>query len=203
MSRNSQGTDGFRHGSLKRHVNTVRLVQFDDTSVANVTGDARFTLLLKNLNDSLNFQVSVAIYNDDNTPFKPDDGTASETGDYPLAPGVVQLVPVTNYPDAPKTWLRPVFQNPANVLNENDPLPQDIPFGWNDAAETDEVEVVVVIPRSSYAGTGIKGALVAQAMVEYNGQWWDVDAISNMLSQVQFSLVSDNKETIGTQEVIG
>lgn len=190
-------TVNYSKGSLKRHVATIRLLEFDNSIDTSPSGVVTFRIRLRNLSIGLSFQIGVLIIDNDNNPFRPGTTAADPAGSYPASPGTMQLIPVTNFPDQPKGWLRPVFQDPTNVSNVNAPLPQEIPFGWNDIAETDEVEVEVVVDLSSYDSSDVSGRLVAQAMVEYTASWWDTAAISFELAQVQFSPQID-VSTIGT-----
>ena len=195
--RNEQATDGFRKGSLKRHVATLVLLEFTSATDTAPTGIVVFRVRLKNLSIGLSFQLAALIIGKDGTPFRPGTTAADPLGDYPAAPGTMQIIPMTNFTDANKGWLRPVFQDPTNVLNVNAPLPQEIPFGWNDVAETDEIEVEVVVDLDSYNASDVDGDLVVQAMVEYSGSWWDATAILFEMNQVQFA-PQIKSATIGT-----
>jgi hypothetical protein len=188
--KNSGAGNSINHGDLKRRLPTIRLLDMDGTLDTAPTGTLTFRLLLKNLSDCLDFQIAVAIEGADGTLFEPTD--------YPALPGTMQLIPLTNFPDARKLALRPVFQDPTSVTNVNAPLPQAIPFGWNDTAETDEVILDVSIDISQYDSTDITGTLVAQAMVEYNGNWWDVEAVLAAMDQVVFGPGTHKLAKIGT-----
>ena len=188
--RNDGSGDSIRRGDLKRRLPTIRLIDFDGTIDTAPDGTATFRLLLKNLSDCLVFQIAVGIVGPEGTLFQP--------SSYPVLPGTVQLTPLTNFPDSGKLAVRPVFQDPTSVTNVNAPLPQAIPFGWNDNAETDEVQIDISVPLASYDSTDISGQLVCQAMVEYAGAWWDVDAIHAALNQVVFGPGTGTLQEVGT-----
>ncbi len=188
--RNDGSGDSIRRGDLKRRLPTIRLLDLDGTTDTSPSGTRTFRLLLKNLSDCLVFQIAVGIVGPEGTLFQP--------SSYPVLPGTVQLTPLTNFPDSGKLALREVFQDPTSVTNVDAPLPQEIPFGWNDNAETDEVQIDISIPMLGYNASTITGQLVAQAMVEYAGAWWDVDAIHAALNQVVFGPGTGTLETIGT-----
>jgi hypothetical protein len=87
----------------------------------------------------------------------------------------------------PKIYLRPVFQNPfAAAPNSNNPLPQDLPFGWEFSTEADEVYIDIQFTMAKAPGS-VDGNVVVQVTIEYNGQWWDTKAIQAALGQVQLT----------------
>lgn len=180
------GQTGVFAGSLKRRLATVPLARLSSTAEGSdfVTQTSR--LLLKNLMGDLNVQIAVGVVSTVTpgtgftTPLRPEDYPAAGT-----VFGTVQLTPINNFPDANgKAYLRPVFQNPALPQQQNNPLPQDIPFGWEADSRCDEVEIEVVLTAAGWAGEIIDGLVVCQVTIEYNGEWWDVDAINFALGQV-------------------
>lgn len=171
-------TDGFNFGDLKRRLDTVPLLKFG--GVGEAAGVFNRKIRLEGLQSVLDVQVFVGIIGVDGAPIR--------AANYPANPGTWQLTPVTNFGDQPKGFGRPVFQDPTSVDNKNNPLPQDIPYAYNFPAESDQAEIEVDIPDlSEYDGSELRGMLVAQCMVEYVGDWWDVAAIQYALSKVRFS----------------
>jgi len=186
------GTEAIRVGSMKRRLKRIPLARFGPET--DGLGESTSRLLLKNLSGCLDVKITIGIESIDNTPVRPDQ--------YPLAGtafGTVQLTPINNFPDAArKVYERPVFQDPTGNVNENNPLPMDIPFGWEFSTRADEVEIEVVLTPAGWAGSNIVGTLVCEVTIEYNGQWWDVRAINQALSQVTLIGGSDEPYLILT-----
>lgn len=181
--RNTQegGTTAVLVGSLKRRLKSLPIVHLSSTSaetpIDTPTATGRF--LLKNLNGDLNVHVALGVVPTEGMPLRPSGYPAAGT----LA-ATLQLTPINNFPDGVKMYLRPVFQNPALPQQENHPLAQEIPFGWEFQTEADEVEIEVLITVAPWLATNINGNICIQVTVEYNGQWWDVEAVNYALSQV-------------------
>jgi hypothetical protein len=93
--------------------------------------------------------------------------------------------------------VRPVFQNPAGAINENDPLPQNIPFGWEGTTNEDEVWIDVTLTGAEWATEGVDGRVMVYVTVEFNGNWWDIAAIDRALSNVTLEPMGD-VVTVGT-----
>jgi hypothetical protein len=187
------GTKGVTRGNLKRRQKVEKLLYFNggtDTNPA-AQGTRTFRLILRGLCEVLDAMIAVGIVRDDTNPLR--------AADYPLTPGTMQLTPVLNFPDSPKLWTRPVFQDPTLPVNTNNPLPMTIPFSWQIAGEVDEVEIEVIVPLVNYDSTGLTGTLVVEVFTEYEGPWWDVIAIELSQGQVQLTPNSGELEVIGTQ----
>lgn len=176
------GTHGVLIGALKRRLKTITIARLSTSEGTTLGVSANSRLLLKNLNGVLNVQLAVGVLSVSGSPLRPSQYPAAGT-----AFGTVQLTPINNFPDGnQKIYLRPVFQDPAQPQQENHPLPQDIPFGWEFETRADEVEIDVLLTADGWQSSGINGNIVVQATVEYNGSWWDQQAISYALGQVDF-----------------
>lgn len=187
------GTQGFKVGSLKRRLDAVHLAKLDPSTSGAVSGTATFRIVLKGLNGDLNIHLLAGVVS-------PDGQTLVDPSQVVAGAATMQLTPVQNLPNAGRVLLRPVFQDPTAAQNENHPLPQDIPFGWEFSTEADEVYVDIVVDLvliADFADEPLDGLIVVQATVEYNGQWWDTKAVQYALGQVQLSGVG-NLMTIGT-----
>lgn len=187
-----QGADGFKQGNLKRQLETIPLFPLN-AAFASPSGEGTNFITkriwLRGLQGNLKLLIACGVSDPDNhssTPYP-----------YPATPGTMQLYPTTKFGDASKILLRPVFQDPTNVLNVNAPLPQQIPFGWEGSfTETDEVMIEVIVNTFAWLGTNLTGTICVQVTVEYNGAWWDVDAFQYALGNVQ--LTGDEATIIGT-----
>lgn len=185
------GTDSYRRGVLKRRLDSQL---FANLSGGNVpvnppTETARFKL--QGLEGTLKVQIAA--------------GFQSPSGAY-LDPNVVaqqipsgtitmQLTPITRFGDGQVMAGRPVFQDPTLPVNSNNPLPMDLPFTWEFTTESDEVWIDLVCTKniSTFqlpAGYDPLYAIL-NATVEYNGAWWDTQAIRFSLSQVTLTNVNN------------
>lgn len=194
------GTTGVFAGSLKRRLKAIPLVRMDASGAASTIPDGTtFRLLLTGLNGTLNIHIAVGI-----------EGTTGvvRPSDVPAGGATMQLTPINLFPDvAKKVYLREVFQDPTATDNQNHPLAMDIPFGWEGATEADQVEIEVTVnltddeEGSIWGASLISGRMIAEVTVEYNGNWWDVEAIQFALSQVQLQGEPQLLQTIGTNTV--
>src|SRR5882724_11011523 len=126
------GTNSFKVGSLKRRLDPVIVAILDNTvgGPAVPTSETR-RIVLKNLNGDLNIHVCAAAVG-------PTDGTSIQPAELAAGAATMQLTPVVYTGTQSKIFLRPVFQDPVAAQNENHPLPQDLPFGWEFSTEADE-----------------------------------------------------------------
>lgn len=184
------GTNSYKLGDLKRRLDPVVIMIFSSATDGE-GGQLTARVVLKGLSGDLNVHILAApVGVNDSQPLTPDMFAAGWA--------TMQLTPVVLCGNQPKTYLRPVFQDPFAVApNSNNPLPQDLPFGWEFSTEADEVYCDVVINGETVGvPEGIDGSIIVQATVEYNGQWWDTKAIQAALGQVQ--LVGMMPQIIGT-----
>lgn len=179
FSRQTQegGTSSFKVGSLKRRLPAVIIARIDPGTVGG-TGVITRQLVLKNLNGDLKCQIAASFSS-------PTDGSPLLPAVIPAGFATIQLTPVVNSPNAGKLYLRPVFQDPTAAANQNHPLPQDLPFGWEFSTEADEVYMDFTINTALINTSGMDGQIVLQVTVEYDGEWWSTEAIKFALSQVQ------------------
>lgn len=184
------GTNSYKIGALKRRLDPVVVALLDST----VEADGNTTsvqVVLKGISGDLNCHIAAG-------PIGKSDGASIMPVSFPAGMGTMQLTPVVMQGNQPKMFLRPVFQDPfAAAPNSNNPLPQDLPFGWEFSTEADEVYIDIVIQNGLTTEVPINGSVVVQATVEYNGQWWDTKAVQAALGQVQLIGVT-NPPVIGT-----
>jgi hypothetical protein len=176
-----QGTEGWKEGNLRRYLQSVALFELDPTTTPgeNVTRE----LWLTGLSGNLKLQISVGMIREG------DDGNSTPYV-WPADGGTVQLYPTTKFPDVGqrRVFLRPVFQDPTDVTNTNEPLPQELPFGWEGAfTMADDVMIEVTLNAAAFASTALTGQVVVQVVVEYNGAWWDIAAISRAMGKVNLT----------------
>ncbi len=178
------GTHGVRTGNLKRRLVSATLARTSLSAEPGV-GDRTFTAVVRGLAGVLDVWIGVGGYQvDDDT-----NGNGLPAALWPAAAGTIQITPQSNFPDRPKIPFRPVFQNPTSLTpHSNDPLPQQLPYSYNMPGECDEAIVTVVLAQAAWVGSGLGDVRIdLQVMVEYNGAWWDAEAIELALGQVQLS----------------
>lgn len=180
--------DSIKVGNLKRRLPTIRIAHYAP-EVASGTGIITMTGLLKGLAGLLNGFIGVGAMDDTID--------VTDTTNFPAGWCTVQFVPMTFFPDGKKVPLRPVFQDPAAASpHQNNPLPQDAPFGYNFPAEIDEIKIIIKIDTSKFGASSFD--LVLQAMVEFNGAWWDAKAAELAIGQVQLIGPSGDIKIVGT-----
>lgn len=173
------GTDTFKVGSLKRRLPAIILATLD-SSQSSDHGVVDQQIVLKNLSGTLKVQIAASFTSVDGlTPISPDL--------VPAGAATLQLTPAVLTPNGGKIFLRPVFQDPTASPNSNNPLPQDLPFGWEFTTEADEVYISVSMDNDLFGGSNLDGQIVVAATVEYNGSWWSTEAIKYAISQVQMT----------------
>ncbi len=177
------GSDSVFYGSLIRRLDPIRLANLSDAA-GGVETEQNLRFTIRGLCSQLTVHVGVALVKG------PADGTNMDPilpSEYPAIPGTMQITPIVNNPQAPKAYLREVFQDPTAVGtdNANHPLGQDIPFGWSfNPGGADEARVDVVIPAAAYVAESLVGTLVGLVTVEYTGSWWDVRTVQKAIGNV-------------------
>jgi len=175
------GSKSWQVGSLKRRLPAVRFANLvlGDPS----TGFATATLKLTGLSGNLDVQIAGGFVTADGTLLRPAQ----------IMPGGVtmQLTPVNNFGDAGRMMLRPVFQDPTLPINTNNPLPVDLPFGWEFSTECDEVWIDLVCNRNWNPFLGYPpftpATAIIEVTIEYNGEWQNIEAIETAIGQVNLT----------------
>jgi hypothetical protein len=195
------GTTAIFAGSLKRRLKAVPLAIFNNAPESgNIDNGTTFRLLLKGLNGILNVHIAVGI-----------EGATGvvRPSQVPAGGATMQLTPINNFPDvAKKVYLREVFQDPTATDNEDHPLAVDIPFGWEGSTEADQIEIEVIVNTigvdegTVWENSNINGRLICEVAIEYNGSWWDVEAVQYALSQVTLEGGPATLQTIETSIVV-
>lgn len=170
------GTNSYKIGALKRRLDPVIVATMNSAFITDLS-TPRAQVILKGLSGDLNVHIAAAPVGSTNgAPITPDQ--------IPAGWATMQLTPAIICGNQPRIYLRPVFQDPFAVApNSNNPLPQDLPFGWEFSTEADEV--YIDIQFNTAIVSFLNGSVVVQATIEYNGQWWDTKAIQAALGQVQ------------------
>ncbi len=193
QSREGSATS-IKHGLLKRRLPAVEIAYLDPNISGAVEGTMDFRLQLKNLSGNLNVHIYAGFAT-------PDSQGGIEAADVTAGAATIQLTPTELTPNNGRVFLRPVFQDPTAAQNENHPLPQDLPFGWEFTTESDEVYIDIVVDLVTIADVidePLEGNLVVGAVVEYNGEWWNIDAAEKAISAVILQGVGSGKAIIGT-----
>lgn len=191
------GTQAFRVGSLKRRLKTIPLLNFNPVGATTINSGQVYRLLLTGLNGTLNIAIMVGIEGTNGSVIRP--------ASVPAGGGTVQLTPINLFPDAAgKVYGREIFQDPTATDNQDHALAQDIPFGWEGSTEADQVEIAVTVNTIDavehliWGSSSITGRLVCQVTVEYNGQWWDEQAIQYAISQVTLQGEPSGNDLVNT-----
>ena len=172
------GASGYKVGELKEWLDPVPIITLDANAIgADTTGIITSRVLISGLSGSLMCHVGCGMV----IP-----GSNNQVV-YPPSPGTMQLIPISHPPRQPRMHLRPVFQNPAGPAGTSNPLAENIPFGWDFSTEADEVMVEVVVDRGTWNLNylGANGSIQVHFAIEFNGNWWDVDAIQRVISKVR------------------
>jgi hypothetical protein len=175
------GPNVFKRGSLKRRLPIITIAELTNVGEGFTNpGETTLKLLLKNLNADLKCHIVAAVAsNVGNLPVRAED--------VPAGAATIQLVPKVIAGDSTPIFLRPVFQDPALAQNENHPLAQDLPFGWEFTTNTDEVEIVIIVDPEALEASQLNGKILVMADIEYDGQWWDTKAMQYAFAQVQLT----------------
>jgi hypothetical protein len=177
------GPDVFKRGSLKRRLPGAVISKLSTSDESGPTTAQTVRLLLKNLNADLKLHIAASVVSAiGNVPIRP--------SQVPAGAATIQLIPKIIPPDGNPQFLRPVFQDPALAQNQNHPLAQDLPFGWEFSTNTDEVEIEIIVTPLLFAGTNLVGNIIVMVDIEYDGVWWDTKAMQYAISQVQLTSVS-------------
>lgn len=174
------GPESHKVGSLKRRLPSVCLAHLSASSEAQEPAPWTSRLILKNLNADLTVHILATVCgNNTENPI--------ETTSVPAGAATMQLIPVSLPGDAPPLYARPVFQDPTLAQNENHPLAQDLPFGWEFASNCDQVIIDIAIDPALFGGTLLNGRIMVLVDIQYDGAWWDTQAIHFAISQVNLT----------------
>jgi len=170
--------NAIKFGSLKRRLPIVTIAQLSLTDSSGPATVQTRRLLLKNLNADLKVHIVGAVVSaQGNTPVRP--------SSVPVNAATIQLIPKVIAGDSVPMYLRPVFQDPALAQNENHPLAQDLPFGWEFSTNADDVEIEIIVTPALWVTANIEGKVLVMVDVEYDGAWWDIKAVQYSLAQPQ------------------
>jgi hypothetical protein len=111
---------------------------------------------------------------------------------YPANPGTLNIIPFQETSDRFKILLKPLTLTPP-VL----PCAFGLGAGWRIGGnlvntelginQADGCLVEITIDPAGYVGEPIAGNLIVSVNAEYNGSWWDVEAISRLIGAVNIS----------------
>ncbi len=193
MSRtsSSQGeASSYRYGRLKRRLPGAVLFRFAASELPN-TGVFTKKVRLEGLSSLLNVSIACGLQQ----------GEGGTPVVYPAAPGTIQVTPFVNPPDI----RAPLPIKPLTLV------PQTLPHGFAIAGGfavnggtfplmgqfgmclADGADIEVTVDAAEYQGTGLAASMILVCAAEYNGSWWDVDAIENLLGDFR---VSGTKSTL-------
>ncbi len=178
------GATGYQTGNLRFKLDAIIPFLFSSAYPAS-TGIKTQRLILKGLNSNLNVQIHVAI--------RPPQGM--DRPNYPGLPGTVQVTPFAKTKDGGVMFLKPLGLVPQTIPHQFDlggpsrqggsgPLPVGGNFGTSGG---DGALIEVVIDPAEWTGTVNEGALNVFVEADYNGHWWDIDAIQTLFGMLSIS----------------
>ncbi len=178
------GASGYQTGNLRFKLDAIIPFLLSSAYPAT-TGIKTQRLILNGLSSLLNVQIHVAI--------RPAEGI--DRPDYPALPGTVQVTPFAKTKDGGIMYLKPLGLVPQTIPHQFDlggPNRQGgsgaLPVGGNfGTSGGDGALIEVVIDPAEYAGGPLEGALNVFVEADYNGQWWDIDAIQTLFGQLRIS----------------
>lgn len=187
------GTKGVLKGNLKRRLVSCTLATMTPGEIGS--GTVTFRGVITGMCSLLNMAVGVGAYvesadGSDNQPLPP--------SQWPAGAGTIQIIPQSNYPDAPRLQFREVFQDPTAADNADNPLPENLPFSWNFPGEADEAVIEIILDRDAWQGSGLTCKVVMQVWCEYFGPWWDADAYVLAMGQVACTPPTDKPVPFST-----
>jgi hypothetical protein len=178
------GTKGYQTGNLRFKLDAVIPFLFS-ADYPVTTGIKTERLLLRGLSSLLNVQIHVAI--------RPADGM--DIPAYSALPGTVQVTPFAKTKDGGMLFLKPLELVPQTIphqFNLGGPSRQGgsgaLSVGGDfGTSGGDGALIEVVIDPADYAAGSLEGALNVFVEADYNGQWWDIDAIQTLFGQLALS----------------
>jgi hypothetical protein len=182
MSRTSnQGeTTSYRYGGLKRKLDASTCFRFV-TEESPASGVITKRLRLRGVSSLLNISIAAALMGSEGSP----------EPTYPANPGTINLIPWVNPPDIKQ----PMYLKPATLIPQSIPHAFAIaggfvvnggPFplmGQYGTCVCDGADIEIQVDAAEYVGSGLTAQLVVVCAAEYNGSWWDVEAIERLLGE--------------------
>ncbi len=174
------GTGSFKQGILKRPLPPVTVFTFKPAGTG-VAVETTAKLRLRGLSPNLNVIVSAGIVLAGNQvnvePF------------YPPLPGSMKVTPYQQTADGSILYLKDLTLAPAIL-----PASYTLGPGLNIGATADNPDygvnladgaiIRVTIDPAPYEALTLDGTVIVAVTATYNGDWWDVETISNMISNL-------------------
>lgn len=170
MPGQKEGAEGFKIGNLRRELDTVAIANITGANLG--AGTRTVSLDLSHLSGQLKLSISVGF-----------DAGTNKLVAIPATGATFQITPYNQFKDGYKVYGRPVFQDPTNTTNTNAPQPQQVPFSWEGSFTMASGAQIDVTFNLANWGAAPLGTIVVQVALEYDGHWWDVQAIEYALSQ--------------------
>lgn len=191
MSKNTSrqgGTTSYQQGVLKRPLPVVTAFLFDNFPDGFITAPKTAKFRLRGLSPNFNLQIAAGIIS----------SASNDTPNYPALPGTLKVTPYVQTADGDILYLKTLTLAPQ-VLPASYALgpglligaTADNPEYGNNLADGAVVEVE--IDPAQYATLNIYGRCVVAITATYNGDWWDIETISNMISQLTIDSVTPLK----------
>ena len=190
MSRtsSSQGeASSYKYGLFKRKLPALTLVRIG-TGEGESTGIITKKVRLNGISSLLNVSIAAGLQGPE----------GSRQVVYPANPGTIKVTPFANPPDiraplllktlslVPQT-LPHAFALGSGFQANGGPFPLMGDFG---TSICDGADIEVELDRADYAGTSVEASLILICAAEYNGSWWDVETIEQLLAKFEVSNVT-------------
>lgn len=185
MSRNNSRegeTTGFRHGNLRFKLRPVTGINFDSGNPDNAEGIVSLKWWLRGLSSLLNVFITGAI--------APAEGTIRPN--YPALPGVMQVTPYSKTAGGTVLFGKPLGLVPQSIPHTfvlgagfRQGGAGTVPVGGDYGASLgDGALIEVFLTPTEYEAVDLAGNFVLDVTADYNGAWWDVDAIQKLFGEL-------------------
>jgi hypothetical protein len=180
---------------FKRKLPASTVFRLVTSEVENPAGPIVKRMRLKGISSLLNISIAAGLQGPE--------GSGSSVI-YPAAPGTLNVIPFVNPPDV----RAPLLLKPLSLV------PQDLPHAFSIASGfvanggpfplagqwgtcvCDGADIEVSVDPADYVGTGLNAVIVVVCAAEYNGSWWDIETVEQLLSR--FEMDSVDPSLVGT-----
>jgi len=183
MSKNTSrqgGSTSYQQGNLKRPLPVVTVALFDNFADGFITTPKTATARIRGITPNMNVQIAAGIIL----------GASNQQPLYPPLPGTLKVTPYVMTADGEILYLKSLTLAPQ-VLPASYSLGPGLLIGATadnpdyGTSLCDGAIVEVEIDPAQYAtSVGMYGRCVVAITATYNGQWWDIETFSNLVSQL-------------------
>ena len=174
------GTNAFKQGILKRPLPPVTVFTFQPAGTG-VLVESTATLRMRGLSPNLNIIISAGIVQTGSR--------VNVEANYPPLPGSLKVTPYQQCADGTILYLKDLTLapqilpasytlGPGLLIGATADNPQ---YGVNIA---DGAIIRTTVDPAPYAPLNLSGTIIVAITATYNGDWWDTETISQMISQL-------------------